>query len=183
MAALNTWCHRTLDRGLEQCSPTSKFGTCTQSLSWREELNFTRAAHRLNITQPALTRQITDLEKEHRFHLFTRSKRRPVELTDAGRVFIGEAKSRFSIQSGQLSRSRHPRRSRDRFADRAFALCRSSLGCGHPCYPAALVPEAPSPDDWPIFPDGAGAERHCRRTRFGPRNSTATRCTDYGGSI
>ncbi len=58
-----------------------------------EELSFTRAAHRLNITQPALTRQITDLEKEHRFHLFTRSKRRPVELTDAGRVFVQEAKS------------------------------------------------------------------------------------------
>lgn len=58
-----------------------------------EELSFTRAAHRLNITQPALTRQITDLEKEHRFHLFTRYKRRPVELTDAGRVFVQEAKS------------------------------------------------------------------------------------------
>ena len=58
-----------------------------------EELSFTRAAHRLNITQPALTRQITDLEKEHRFHLFTRSKRRPVELTDAGRVFVQEANS------------------------------------------------------------------------------------------
>ena len=58
-----------------------------------EELSFTRAAHRLHITQPALTKQITDLEREHRFHLFTRYKRRPVELTDAGRVFVQEAKS------------------------------------------------------------------------------------------
>jgi len=58
-----------------------------------EELSFTRAAHRLHITQPALTKQITDLEKEHRFHLFTRYKRRPVELTDAGRIFVQEAKS------------------------------------------------------------------------------------------
>ena len=49
-----------------------------------EELNFTRAADRLHITQPALSKQITDLEAEHRFHLFTRHKRRIVELTDAG---------------------------------------------------------------------------------------------------
>jgi DNA-binding transcriptional LysR family regulator len=49
-----------------------------------EELNFTRAADRLHITQPALSKQITDLEAEHRFHLFTRHKRRIVELSDAG---------------------------------------------------------------------------------------------------
>jgi DNA-binding transcriptional LysR family regulator len=49
-----------------------------------EELNFTRAADRLHITQPALSKQITDLEAEHQFHLFTRHKRRIVELTDAG---------------------------------------------------------------------------------------------------
>ena len=49
-----------------------------------EELNFTRAADRLHITQPALSKQITDLEEEHRFHLFTREKRRVVELTASG---------------------------------------------------------------------------------------------------
>ena len=57
-----------------------------------EERNFTRAADRLHITQPALSKQITDLEKEHRFHLFTRDTRRLVELTDAGRVFVQEAR-------------------------------------------------------------------------------------------
>jgi DNA-binding transcriptional LysR family regulator len=58
-----------------------------------EELNFTRAADRLHITQPALSKQITDLEAEHRFHLFTRDTRRVVELTDAGRAFVEEARS------------------------------------------------------------------------------------------
>ena len=57
-----------------------------------EERNFTRAADRLHITQPALSKQITELEEERRFHLFTRDKRRLVELTDAGRVFVEEAR-------------------------------------------------------------------------------------------
>jgi DNA-binding transcriptional LysR family regulator len=57
-----------------------------------EERNFTRAADRLHISQPALTKQIADLEGAHRFHLFTRDKRREVELTDAGRVFAEQAR-------------------------------------------------------------------------------------------
>ena len=60
-----------------------------------EELNFTRAAHRLHLTQSTLSKQITEIEEEHRFQLFTRDNRRvvPVELTDAGRVFVEEAHS------------------------------------------------------------------------------------------
>jgi DNA-binding transcriptional LysR family regulator len=60
-----------------------------------EELNFTKAAQRLHLTQSALSRQITEIEKQHRFSLFIRDNRRAVrvELTDAGRVFIEEARS------------------------------------------------------------------------------------------
>lgn len=57
-----------------------------------EDLNFTRAAQRLRIAQPALSKLITDLEDEHRFHLFIRDKRGIVEVTDAGRVFVEEAR-------------------------------------------------------------------------------------------
>jgi len=74
-----------------------------------EELNFRRAANRLHITQPALSKQITDLEAEHRFHLFTRDKRRIVELTDAGRLFVEEARSALSHteRAVHLARAAH----------------------------------------------------------------------------
>ncbi len=60
-----------------------------------EELNFTKAALRLHLTQSALSRQITEIEKQLRFRLFTRDNRRVVrvELTDAGQVFVAEARS------------------------------------------------------------------------------------------
>ena len=58
-----------------------------------EELNFTRAADRLHITQPALSKQITDLEEEHQFHLFTREHDGLWNSRMPGRVFVEEARS------------------------------------------------------------------------------------------
>jgi DNA-binding transcriptional LysR family regulator len=59
------------------------------------ELSFTRAAAKLHVAQPALSRQIHQLEDELGVALLTRSSR-GVQLTDVGRAFLAEARSLLS---------------------------------------------------------------------------------------
>ncbi|WP_426225822.1 LysR family transcriptional regulator [Pseudarthrobacter sp. DSP2-3-2b1] len=56
-----------------------------------EELHFGRAAERLHITQPSLSRQIQKLEKTVGAELLNRGSRK-VELTAAGTMVLGEAR-------------------------------------------------------------------------------------------
>jgi LysR family hca operon transcriptional activator len=56
-----------------------------------EELNFTRAAARLHVAQPSLSKQIRDLENYLGAQLFERTKRE-VRLTAAGEAFAAEAR-------------------------------------------------------------------------------------------
>jgi DNA-binding transcriptional LysR family regulator len=56
-----------------------------------EEENVSRAALKLHVSQPGISRQIQDLEEEIGFPLFERSAK-SVRLTAAGKVFLAEAR-------------------------------------------------------------------------------------------
>lgn len=57
-----------------------------------EELNFRRAAERLHVAQPALSRQIQDLEASLQLRLFARD-RRQVSLTPDGAILLEKARA------------------------------------------------------------------------------------------
>src|SRR5665811_2394619 len=81
-----------------------------------ETQSFTQAAHRLHLSQPALSHQIKQLENELGARLFNRTSRR-VDLTQDGRAFLplaqnvlskaGEAqqkmKERLGVAAGEVS--------------------------------------------------------------------------------
>jgi DNA-binding transcriptional LysR family regulator len=85
----------------------------TSFIAVAEQLSFVRAADRLYLSQPALTGQIQRLEEELGVQLLARN-RRSVKLTDAGKVFLVEARA-------TLSRARQA-------ADRAQKAARGEIG-------------------------------------------------------
>jgi DNA-binding transcriptional LysR family regulator len=56
-----------------------------------EELGFSRAAERLNVSQPPLSRQIRDLESELNVKLLNRNRHK-VKLTRVGRALLVRAR-------------------------------------------------------------------------------------------
>lgn len=67
-----------------------------------EERNITRAANRLNIAQPALSRKIANLERDLKLSLFDRSVR-GVDLTPAGEVLLDRAYGIFGQLAGSVA--------------------------------------------------------------------------------
>jgi len=70
-----------------------------------EEENVSRAAARLHVSQPGVSRQIHDLEDEIGFLLFQRSGK-SVRLTAAGRIFLAEAREILQHTADAVSKAR-----------------------------------------------------------------------------
>ncbi|ABD56166.1 LysR family transcriptional regulator [Jannaschia sp. CCS1] len=70
-----------------------------------EELHFRRAADRLGIAQPALSRAIQALEAELDVALFVRTNR-SVQITTAGRVFLDGAREILTLTERMLEETR-----------------------------------------------------------------------------
>jgi len=69
-----------------------------------QELNLGRAATRLHISQPPLTRQIQQLEEEMHAELFVRTPK-GVELTQAGEVLMEEAQKILTLSDRAVERT------------------------------------------------------------------------------
>src|SRR5437588_9158153 len=76
-----------------------------------EEQHYGRAARRLRVAQPALSRQIQSLEEELGFKLFERLPR-GVKLSTAGRLFLEDARrilhdvSEAAVRADRVARGR-----------------------------------------------------------------------------
>jgi len=66
-----------------------------------EDLNFTKAAAKLHLAQPSLTRQIHNLEEELGVRLLNRSKSQ-VALTEEGRSFLVDARRILALASESM---------------------------------------------------------------------------------
>jgi DNA-binding transcriptional LysR family regulator len=74
-------------------------------MTWGEEEHFGRAAERLHVVQPALTRQVRQLEEELGCALFERLTR-GVRLTAAGKSFLEEARRLLAELGHGVDRTR-----------------------------------------------------------------------------
>jgi DNA-binding transcriptional LysR family regulator len=70
-----------------------------------EEQNVTRAAVKLHVSQPTISRQIRDLEDELGIALFERGAK-AVRLTEAGRVFLTEARTLLQRAEAAMQRAK-----------------------------------------------------------------------------
>jgi DNA-binding transcriptional LysR family regulator len=70
-----------------------------------ETENVSRAALKLHVSQPGISRQIRDLEAEIGFQLFERSAK-SLRLTAAGKVFLAEVKSVLQLAEDAVEKAR-----------------------------------------------------------------------------
>ena len=100
--------------------------------------SFRQAAARLHLSQPPLSRQIQALEADLGVRLLERGSRREVTLTEAGRVFLGDAKKALGVLEGARRRVREfDQRTRNKLVIGNYSECRRCRrgrcpgGCKH----------------------------------------------------
>jgi DNA-binding transcriptional LysR family regulator len=98
-----------------------------------EEGHITRAAERLGIAQPPLSRLIKAVEQEINVQLFRRVPR-GVELTDAGRTFLAGARATFANLDRTLESARRTARGEEGQISVAF----TSATAFHPLVPRVI---------------------------------------------
>ena len=95
--------------------------------------SFSRAAERLSVAQPHLSRQIMALESDLQHRLFVR-RSRYVELTDAGRALFEAVRKLFA------EINRIPQRLNEASTGLAGPLCIGFMECGSfSCLPAKII--------------------------------------------
>ncbi|MQA10760.1 MAG: LysR family transcriptional regulator [Pseudonocardiaceae bacterium] len=92
-----------------------------------EELHYGRAAERLYIAQPALSKQIASFERELGVRLFDRTRRR-VQLTSSARLLLPEAKRLVEMSQ--------------RFTDNARRVREGEIGDLRLCYTGTVAESA-----------------------------------------
>nr|WP_294847492.1 LysR substrate-binding domain-containing protein [uncultured Sphingomonas sp.] len=128
-------------------------------LAVAEELNMTRAAGRLNLTQPAVSAAISTLEERHNTRLFDRVGRH-IELTEAGRLLLPEA-------AAVLARAETARQILDDLAGLArgtlrIAASQTVANYWLPARMAAFADTAPAIQQSLIVGNSEDAARHLR---------------------
>ena len=98
-----------------------------------EEEHYGRAARRLHVAQPALSRQIQDLERQIGFRLFQRLPR-GVKLNAAGKQFLADA--RRILQDVEESTARAARVARGQSGTLRIGFTEDALwrGCHRPAH-------------------------------------------------
>src|SRR5258708_898861 len=127
-----------------------------------EELNFSRAAERLGISQPPLSLQIRQLEKEMGSPLFRRQAR-GVALTDAGKLMLEEA--RGILKQGEGAKTGVRRRAG---GETGRIMLGTGGGCfSHPLIPAIIREYGMQSPDFVFFPGATSPPLLAARRRAG----------------
>ena len=145
-----------------------------------EELNFTRAADRLHITQSGFSKQINEVEAQHRFQLFIRTNKKNVELTEVGRIFVEEAR----LALWHIDRAVHAAREGSdsiltigHSPDADQAWISAILAIRLPMYPKLRIQLISE------FSQRVGPARDGRRLESGIGDGTAGKLSDHGCGI